>query len=96
MPRETVRPRSVTLLSELVRSKDFTVRDMADRLPCGKTMINDLMLGKKATCSKALGDRIAEVLGVAPHVLFAPVEYAVVDTVSTAQDSRRRRHRIAS
>ena len=87
MPRQTVRPRSVALLCELVKAKGYTVRDMADRLPCGKTMINDLMLGKKKTCSQGLGDRIAEVLGVAPQVLFAPVESSKKDTSSSAADA---------
>ena len=72
----SVRVRSAALLRELMSAADngkgYSRRDMADRLPCGKTMISDLASGETLTCSKALGDRIAEVLGVASSVLFAP------------------------
>lgn len=70
--RQTVRLRSPRLLTELVKAKGYTVRDMADRLPCGKSMIHALMTGEKQSCSAYLGERIAEVVGVAPVVLFAP------------------------
>lgn len=83
MPRDTVRPRSTALLRELMKAKNYSVRDMADRLPCGKSMISALTTGAKPSCSRALGDRIAEVLGVAPQVLFAPVESTPVDKAST-------------
>lgn len=89
MARQTVRIRSSALLRELVKAKGYTVRDMADRLPCGKSMIHALMTAdqttskdRKYTCSKRLGDRIAEVLGVAPQVLFAPIESTMVDAAS--------------
>lgn len=87
MPRETVRPRSTALLCELVKAKEFTVRDMADRLPCGKSMVHALMTGEKATCSKQLGDRIAEVLGVPPKVLFAPVVSTHADATSAKKNA---------
>ena len=92
MPRESVRPRSVALLRELVakanrgpgQPEGYSVRELADRLPCGKSMVHALLSGTKTQCSKALGDRIAEVLGVPSAVLFAPVE-----STSRGRTSRR-------
>lgn len=59
-------------MAELMKAQDFSVRDMADRLPCGKSMVHALASGTKVTCTSGLGDRIAEVLGVPPSVLFLP------------------------
>lgn len=73
MARETVRLRSKTLMFELKEARSYSLRDMADRLPCGKSMVHALLTGEKTTCSAKLGERIAEVLGVAPQVLFMPV-----------------------
>lgn len=80
MPRQTVRPRSVPLLRELVaqaprgagQPEGYSVRELADRLPCGKSMVSALLTGTKRSCSQALAERIAEVLGVPFAVLFAP------------------------
>jgi hypothetical protein len=68
----SVRVRSSALLVELRRSTDLSLRDMADRLPCGKSMLHALETGTKQTCSAVLAERIAEVLGVKCAVLFAP------------------------
>jgi hypothetical protein len=81
--RQTVRLRSHSLLTELVRAKGFTVRDMADRLPCGKSMVHALMTGEKQSCSAYLGERIAEVVGVPTAVLFAPAVSKNVAAPST-------------
>jgi hypothetical protein len=72
----SVRLRSAALLRELMAAANggsgYSYRDMADRLPCGKTMVGELATGVTATCTESLGDRIAEVLGVPTRVLFAP------------------------
>lgn len=83
MPRQTVRPRSIKLLEELIRAprpdypKGYSLRDLEKR-GLGKSMMHALLTEnpkwRKETCSAALGTRIAEVLGVHPSVLFAPVE----------------------
>lgn len=80
--RQTVRLRSTVLLKELMKAKNFSLRAMADRVPCGKSMVHALLTGEKKTCTAALGDRIAEALGVAPQVLFAPVISTTVDDAS--------------
>lgn len=82
MARETVRPRSIALLVELMRApkpghpNGFSLRDMEER-GIGKSMLHRLVTDnprwRKATCSADLGNRISEVLGVHPSVLFAPV-----------------------
>lgn len=82
MARQTVRLRSKTLMFELKEARGYSVRDMADRLPCGKSMVSALLTGQKTTCSARLGARIAEVLGVAPQVLFMPVVSTTVDDAS--------------
>ncbi len=83
MARETVRPRSVPLLRELMSTprpnypKGLSLRDMEGR-GIGKSMIHALLSSnpkvRKETCSAELGVRISEVLGVPFSVLFAPVE----------------------
>lgn len=82
LARQTVRPRSTALLRELVKAKGYSVREMADRLPCGKSMISALMTGEKKTCSATLATRISEVLGVAPQVLFTPIASTSEDGAS--------------
>jgi ribosome-binding protein aMBF1 (putative translation factor) len=76
MHEPSVRLRSATLLKELMRTANngegLSLRDMADRLPCGKSMIHALTNGTKQSCTETLGKRIAEVLGVATPVLFMP------------------------
>lgn len=80
MPEQSVRLRSNALLRELIAAANggdgYSLRDMADRLPCGKSMIHALVTDnpehRKTTCSEALGRRIAEVVGVPFTVLFAP------------------------
>jgi hypothetical protein len=76
MQRESVRLRSAPLLRELMKAANggqgYSLRDMADRLPCGKSMVHALVSGEKQTCRAELGERIAEVVGVPFAVLFAP------------------------
>lgn len=91
MARETVRPRSVPLLRELMNTPragyptGFSLRDMEDR-GIGKSMMHALLTDnpkvRKDTCSAALGVRIAEVLGVPFTVLFAPVESTLAGPAS--------------
>lgn len=73
---ESVRLRSAALMRELMAAANngegYSLRDMADRLPCGKSMVHALTDGTKTTCSAGLGERIAEVLGVPFQVLFMP------------------------
>lgn len=83
----TVRLRSATLMAELMRAKELSVRDMADRLPCGKSMVGALSKGTKTTCTEALGDRIAEVLGVPTSVLFMPAPSVRRGRPSTQKDA---------
>lgn len=93
MPRTTVRPRSVPLLRELVdkaprgagKPDGYSVRELADRLPCGKSMVSALLNGTKKSCSAALGERISEVLGVPFAVLFAPVGSTTAGRSSTSR-----------
>lgn len=83
MARDTVRPRSVKLLEELIRApkpgypNGYSLRDLEKR-GLGKSMMHALLTDnpkwRKETCSAELGNRISEVLGVHPAVLFAPVE----------------------
>ena len=68
----TVRLRSPALMAELMKAQGFSNRDMADRLPCGKSMVHALASGTKTTCTENLGARIAEVLRVPTSVLFLP------------------------
>lgn len=80
MPEQSVRLRSKTLLRELMRAANngdgYSLRDMADRLPCGKSMIHALISDSekhgKVTCTQSLAVRIAEVVGVPFAVLFEP------------------------
>ncbi len=73
---ESVRHRSPALTRELMRTKGYSYREIAERVGCGKTMIQRLVTDdpgqRKSTCSARLGERIAEVLGVPAEVLFAP------------------------
>ena len=90
MSAETsVRLRSAALLRELMAAANggdgYSYRDMADRLPCGKSMIGSLATGERTTCTESLGDRIAEVLGVATSVLFAPAPSVKRGRPSTKQ-----------
>ena len=82
----TVRLRSSALMAELMRAKELSVRDMADRLPCGKSMVGALSKGTKQTCTAGLGERIAEVLGVPTSVLFLPAPSVRRGRPSTMRD----------
>lgn len=68
----TVRLRSASLMAELMSAQDLSIRDLADRLPCGKSMVGALIKGTKTTCTDLLGERIAEALRVPASVLFMP------------------------
>jgi transcriptional regulator with XRE-family HTH domain len=73
-------------MAELMKAKGFSSRDMADRLPCGKSMVAELANGSRQTCSEGLGDRIAEVLGVATRILFVPAPSVRRGRPSTRKD----------
>lgn len=88
---QSVRLRSHLLLKELRMAANggegFSLRDMADRLPCGKSMVSALENGEKQTCSAILGERIAEVVGVPFTVLFAPAPSVRRGRPSSRQDA---------
>jgi len=90
MADQSVRLRSHLLLRELRLAANggdgFSLRDMADRLPCGKSMIAALESGQKQTCTAYLGERIAEVVGVPFTVLFAPAPSVRRGRPSKSQD----------
>lgn len=83
----SVRLRSPALMAELMKAQNLTCRDMADRLPCGKSMVNALAKGTKTTCTELLGVRIAEVLGVPTPVLFLPAPSVRRGRPSTVKDA---------
>ena len=88
---QSVRLRSAALMRELMSAADngrgYSVRDMADRLPCGKSMVHALASGAKVTCTDNLGSRISEVLGVPTSVLFMPAPSVRAGRPSTRQDA---------
>lgn len=84
---QAMRPKSLMLIRELMKSKELTVRDMADRLPVGKSTVGNLLTGKQPTCSPELADRISEVLDIDSAVLFAPSVSAKRGRPSTRSDA---------
>jgi transcriptional regulator with XRE-family HTH domain len=82
----TVVLRSRLLLSETRRLRGLSLRDMADRLPCGKSFIQALESGAKTSCSSQLGARIEETLAVPPGLLFAPLKSSLPDKPSARKD----------
>ena len=74
--RESVRVRSGALLRELLAAKEYSLRDVADKAQCSKSIVHALITTNpthgKTTCTAALAGRISEVLGVPTSVLFAP------------------------
>lgn len=86
--RTTVTLRSRLLLRETRKLRDLSLRDMGDRLPCGKSFIQALEVGTKTTCSAAVGARIEEVLGVPEGLLFQPVKSAAADSPSLVRDGQ--------
>lgn len=76
MPRDTVRPRSLPLLREMLKAKGYSLRDM-ERRGVKRGMLHRLITDndsyRKSTCSADLGQRISDALGVPASVLFMPV-----------------------
>lgn len=91
MARQTVRPRSVPLLRELMKAKGYSLRDM-ERRGLGKSMVHALITDnddpkvRKSTCSLDFATRYSEVLGVPVDVLFAPVASTRAGRPSVAKD----------
>jgi transcriptional regulator with XRE-family HTH domain len=80
-PRSTYRLRSRILFNELIDG-EWSLRALADRAGCGKTMIWNLKTGEDTTCSQALAERLSEALGIKMSALFAPVSSTPVDESS--------------
>jgi hypothetical protein len=77
---------------------DWSVRDLADRCRCGKSIIHDLVnetpvtpsgRKRKDTCSRSLAERIEEALGVKPGLLFEPVVRQTEDDLRQSAGRRR-------
>ena len=64
------------LIRELLAAKGYSLRDVADKARCSKSIVHALITTnptqQKTTCTADLADRISEVLGVPTSVLFAP------------------------
>ena len=90
MASQSVRLKSRPLLVELVKAANggngYSLRELEDRLPCSKSTIGDILNGNKTVFSAYLGERIAEVVGIAPAVLLAPTTSIKRGRPSTKQD----------
>lgn len=70
----TLRDREVLrwLMQHPGRGVPYTVRSLACAARCSHALVGHLLSGKRKTCDVAIARSIAEALGVAVLVLFAP------------------------
>jgi ribosome-binding protein aMBF1 (putative translation factor) len=76
--RTTVILQDRELFQRAMKARGYSVRGLADRLPCNKSMVQALRAGDVTGCSRHLADCIEDVLGV-KGLLFVP-------KMSTASD----------
>lgn len=72
MPHQSYEVLKPEFLKIARAAKKLSLREAADRLPCGKSALQALETGKLKTLSKTLGDRIVEVYGAPIEFLFVP------------------------
>ncbi|MFD6155102.1 helix-turn-helix domain-containing protein [Nocardia sp. NPDC060256] len=64
------RLRSQTALRDAMTTKGWSVRQLADRAGCGKSIIGLLRSGARRSCSPELAAKIAAALEIPTHELF--------------------------
>lgn len=63
--------RSADTLRALMAQDDFSLARLARYAGCSKGFVSHLLSGRRSSCTSALGERIAEALGVPVEILFA-------------------------
>jgi len=61
-----------TIMLNPGRGQEYSIRELAKTVGCHPSKIGHLLTGERETCSIAEAHGIAEALGVAVLVLFAP------------------------
>lgn len=88
MKRDTYRLRSKTLFCEIA-DKSYSVRALAAKAECSKSMIQHLRDGTRETCSRDLAHRIETALDCpVSGMLFAPIASLEKRTMRGASDKR--------
>lgn len=67
-----MRLQSPDTLRALMAQRHFSMERLARYSDCSKSFISHLTSGRKATCSPALAERLAEALEVPVEILFVP------------------------
>lgn len=67
-----MRLQSPDTLRALMAQRNFSMERLARYSGCSKSMVSHLTSGRKATCTPALAERIAEALEVPVTILFVP------------------------
>lgn len=61
-----------TIMLNPGRGKEYSVRGLAETVGCAHSTIGHLLTGERGSCGADTAHRIAEAVGVALLVLFAP------------------------
>lgn len=72
-----MRLKSGPLLRSLMDTQHLSNAQVAMAAGCGRTFISALVNGRRTSCTKEVGERIAERLGVPAELLFDPRTSAV-------------------
>jgi transcriptional regulator with XRE-family HTH domain len=65
-------------LRRLIKASGMTYQQIGDRADCHRSMLDQLVKGRRPGCSEALAKRLADTLGVDADVLF--VESVSIDS----------------